>query len=98
MKDNQLISRIDRIICLDEPEYALYRTLAEKTVVKLEAMMEWPITVNPELLDTLAEEALAVSAGSRYIRSRLRVLCEDYLYEHPYARTIELSEGLVAEM
>lgn len=32
------------------------------------------------------------------IRSELLQMIEDYLYEHPYARTIELSEGLVAEM
>lgn len=47
-------------------------------------------TVNPEVLDALAKEALSVSAGSRLIRSRLRVLCEDFLFDNPYARSIEL--------
>lgn len=87
---SQLCSRFDRIITLDEPDYALYRSLAEKVVPKLEAMMERPITVNPEVLDALAKEALSVSAGSRLIRSRLRVLCEDFLFDNPYARSIDL--------
>ncbi|MBP3242030.1 MAG: hypothetical protein J6M92_16050 [Oribacterium sp.] len=56
------------------------------------------INIARDILYRIADEAEDNPFGSRTIANKLRSLVEEYIYTHPTARCIELTEGIVAEM
>ncbi len=91
----ELVSRFSRVIQMDPPSLATYRQLADMELQKLEEKLRKHIEIDPEQLDMLSSEALDAGLGGRYIKNRLFVMAEDFIYENPFAKVIDLSEGSV---
>lgn len=94
----ELVGRFQKILCLEQPTLQTYKGIADRMLWSLAENFERGINIDQDDLYAVAQRALDSGLGARMIRSDLLQMIEDYLYEHPYARTVELSEGLVAEM
>ena len=94
----EIVGRFQKVLCLEQPTLQTYKGIADKMLWSLAEKFERGINIHQDDLYAIAQRALDSGLGARMIRSELLQMIEDYLYEHPYARTIELSEGLVAEM
>lgn len=79
----EICGRIQTIINLNAPSVELYHQIACKTVERISKAMDKEITVNPDLLDKLASEAIQQPIGARYIRNQIKTLIDNEIYYRP---------------
>lgn len=75
-----------------------YRRIADMELEKLAKTIDMGINIDRDILYRIADEAKDSPYGSRIVASELRSLVEEYIFTHPNARCIELTESIVAEM
>ena len=94
----ELIGRFDRIVQMETPTLETYKRIADKELWKLAERFDKGINIYDHDLYAIAQEALDSGLGARKIRSVLRRKVEDYIYDHPYDKVIDLYNCPTAEM
>ena len=89
----ELVARFNRIIQMDPLTFSTCRHLADLELKKLEEKFRKHIEIASEQLAALSAEALDAGLGGRYIKNKLVIMAEDYLYDNPYAQIIDLSSS-----
>ena len=94
----ELIGRFDRIVQMEAPTLETFKMIADRELWKLAVRFEKDINMHDQDLYAIAQEALESGLGARKIRSVLRRRVEDFIYDYPYAKVIDLYNSPAAEM
>ena len=86
----ELASRVGRIVCMDPlDEDALVR-IGKLELDKLSEIMDTPVDIDDDDLVELAHAAVEKRLGARWLKSSLRNLLYELIYEDPEAGAFHL--------
>lgn len=87
----ELLGRFSRVVFLESISKQNMRIIVDAEQKKLATLMKREILLDDHTKDTIAQVAFDSGLGARKVRSQLRCLAEDYIYDHPDATTIDLT-------
>lgn len=87
----ELLGRFQRIVRLSPLDIQTMRSIVDTELKKLMVLVNREILLDDNAKDKIAQAAFDSGLGARKIRSQLRCMAEDYLYDHPNAKTIDLT-------